>query len=541
MEERAEWVPDGHFNSEMVWVMWGHWGQFQMRFLKETSMKPTSFERTTWNDLTESGRIRQVLGLGSLIIFMLMVMVSASGLQAQTFTVLHDFALGTGANPTNPGIIAQGRDGSLYSTTVGGCGGFNLDGSVFRVSPAGVYKMVACLSTDAALGGVYSGVTLGSDGNFYGTTYGGDYYGAVFKASAAGKVTFGKVFGARPNFASPFAPPVLGLDGNWYGTVEEGGSNGCTYGFGGCGGMYKIASSFKNYKQLDTLQQTNGANPYSPLLLGSDGDFYGTTYQGGPGYPSGGVIFKMTPAGVHTVLYNLCALHNNCLDGANPLDGLVQGADGEFYGTASSGGTRTYAGASAGGLIFKVSSTGVYQVLYNFCSQTSCTDGNTPYGGLVLGSDGNFYGTTQAGGTHNYGTIFQLTPAGNLTVLYNFDSTTGSYPEGTLVQHTNGILYGDTHNGGTTNYGTFFSLNLGLPPFAKLVTWWGKVGGTVGILGQGFKHTTSVSFNGVPATTFKAIGDTYISATVPTGATSGPVTVVTATGTLTSSQSFQLQ
>jgi uncharacterized repeat protein (TIGR03803 family) len=217
----------------------------------------------------------------------------------------------------------------------------------------------------------------------------------------------------------------------------------------------------------------------------------------------------------------------------------VQGSDGEFYGTVTNGGTRTYAGASPGGVIFKVSSAGVYEVLHDFCSQPSCTDGNSPYGGLVLASDGNFYGTTQVGGTHNYGTIFQLTPAGNLTVLYNFDSTTGAYPEGTLVQHTNGILYGDTHSGGT-NYGTFFSLNLGLPPFAKLVTWWGKVGGTVGILGQGFKHTTSVSFNGVPAITFKAIGDTYISATVPVGATSGPVTVVTATGTLISSQSFEV-
>ena len=478
--------------------------------------------------------------LGSLVA---VLFLGATLLQAQTFTVLYNFpSLGDGANPTNPGIIAQGRDGNLYSTTIGGCGGFNLSGEVFRVSPLGKFKTVNCLSSAPNLGGPYSGVSMGTDGKFYGTSIGGDYYGAVWKVSSGGKSTAYSPFTAEPNLFGPLAPPVLGMDGSFYGTTASGGS-GCTYSSGGCGGIYKITAAGKGYKVLETLAQTNGSNPDAPLVLGTDGNFYGTASLGGtstgPGFGGGGVIFKITPAGTYSVLYNLCTM-KSCLDGEFPYDGLVEGTDGNFYGTANGGGTRTYASAFTGGVIFQVSPAGSYKVIYNFCSQTNCDDGANPLGGLVQASDGNFYGTTQVGGAKNYGTIFQLTPAGEYTVLYNFDNTTGAYPDGTLVQDTNGILYGDTHNGGSSNDGVFFSLNLGLPAFAKLVTWWGKPGGKIGILGQGFKGTTSVTFNGAAAT-FKTTGDTFITATVPAGATSGYVKVVTKTGTLTSNQIFQVQ
>lgn len=332
------------------------------------------------------------------------------------------------------------------------------------------------------------------------------------------------------------------LSGSFYGTASNGGT-GCTYGSGACGGIYKITLAGKSYKVLETLAQTNGGNPAAPLLLGTDGNFYGTTVVGGSsygkGFGGGGVIFKITPSGTYTVLYNLCT-ETNCLGGEFPYDGLVEGTDGNFYGTANGGGTRVYASAFTGGVIFQLSPTGTYRVIYNFCSQPNCDDGANPLGGLVQASDGNFYGTTQVGGTKNYGTVFQLTPAGQYTVLYNFDSTTGADPDGTLVEGTNGILYGDTHSGGSSNYGTFFSLNLGLPPFAKLVAWWGKPGAKIGILGQGFKGATSVTFNGTSAT-FKAPGDNFITATVPAGAASGYVKVVTKSGTLTSSQIFQVQ
>jgi uncharacterized repeat protein (TIGR03803 family) len=479
----------------------------------------------------------------SATVAIMILLFGTSTLRAQQFTVLYNLGTVTGGptSPTSPGIIAQGRNGDLYTVTPTGCGAFNGFGTGVSITPVGKVKVLACLNQTNNQGDPVSGVTLGTDGNFYGSSNGGDYYGSVWKMSAAGKLTTYGVFSAPPNVFTPLTPPVIGMDGSLYGTGEEGGTAGlCTYGFGGCGGVYKIKPTGKSYTVLYPFDQTNGANSYSPLLLGTDGNFYGTTYVGGSvsgSFKNAGVVFKMAPSGKYSVIYAFCALAN-CVDGANPVAGLIQATDGNFYGTTEYGGTGT--GGLRQGIVFKLTAAGQLTVLYDFCSLASCTDGSNPYGGLVQASDGNFYGTTLGGGTHNYGVIFQITPSGKYTVLYNFDYTTGAYPEVTLTQHTDGVLYGDTSQGGSARLGVFFSLDLSLPPFAKLVTWWGKAGGKVGILGQGFKGATSVSFNGTPAI-FKTSGDTYITATVPDGATSGHVTVVTGKGTLTSSQSFQVE
>jgi uncharacterized repeat protein (TIGR03803 family) len=491
-------------------------------------------------DVMKSDQVRRIPVLLTLVVVLLL---SANALHAQTFTVLYNLGSVAGGptSPTNPGIIAQGRNGDLYTVTPTGCGAFNGFGTGVSVTPAGKVKVLACLDQANDQGDPVSGVTMGTDGNFYGSSNGGDYYGSVWEMSAAGKLTTFGVFSASPNIFTPLTPPVIGMDGSLYGTAEEGGTAGlCTYGFGGCGGIYKIKSSGKGYTLLYPFDQTNGANSYSPLLVGTDGNFYGTTYVGGSvsgSFKNTGVVFKMTPSGRYSVLYAFCALAN-CDDGANPYGGLVQATDGNFYGTTEYGGTG--AGGLRQGVVFKLTPAGHFTVLHSFCSVAGCTDGANPYGGLVQATDGNFYGTTTSGGTHSYGGIFQITPSGKYKVLYNFDYTTGAYPEVTLIQHTNGVLYGDTSQGGTARVGVFFSLGMGLPPFAKLVAWWGKVGGTVELLGQGFKGATSVSFNGTPAT-FEVSNDTYLKATVPTGATSGHVTVVTAKGTLTSNQVFQVQ
>jgi uncharacterized repeat protein (TIGR03803 family) len=473
----------------------------------------------------------------------MILLFSASVLRAQTFSVLYNLGSVAGGptSPTSPGTIAQGRNGDLYTVTPTGCGAFNGFGTGVSITPAGKVKVLACLNQTNNQGEPVSGVTMGADGNFYGSSNGGDYYGSAWKMSAGGKLTTFGVFSASPNVFTPLTPPVIGMDGSLYGTAEEGGTSGlCTYGFGGCGGVYKIKTSGKGYTLIYSFDQTNGANSYSPLLLGTDGNFYGTTYVGGSvsgSFKNAGVVFKMTPSGKYSVVYAFCAL-SNCVDGANPVAGLTQATDGNFYGTTEYGGTGT--GGLRQGVVFKLTAAGQLTVLYNFCSLASCTDGSNPYGGLVQASDGNFYGTTLGGGMHNYGVIFQVTPSGKYTVLYNFDYTTGAYPEVTLTQHTDGVLYGDTSQGGSARLGVFFSLDLSLPPFAKLVTWWGKVGGKIGILGQGFKGATSVSFNETPAI-FKTSGDTYITATVPASATSGHVTVETSKGTLTSSQVFQVE
>ena len=145
-------------------------------------------------------------------------------------------------------------------------------------------------------------------------------------------------------------------------------------------------------------------------------------------------------------------------NGDSPYASLVQGVDGNFYGTT------VYGGANNSGIcdnfvnegcgtVFKIVPTGNLTTLYSFCSQSNCPDGAFPYAGLLLATDGNFYGTTSAGGVHNDGTVFKITPAGTLTTLYSFDGTHGSLPQATLIQATDGNFYGTTSEGGVNNGG----------------------------------------------------------------------------------------
>ena len=205
-------------------------------------------------------------------------------------------------------------------------------------------------------------------------------------------------------------------------------------------------------------------------MQGSDGNFYGTTYQGGSISslkPNGlGTVFQITPSGTLATLYSFCpGLYLDCgTDGANPQAGLVQGSDGNFYGTTSGG------GANSGGTVFKITPSGTLTTLYSFCSVSNCADGATPSAGLIQGSDGNFYGTTEfgggSGGTTIGGTVFRITPSSTLTVLYSFCSqsgcTDGENPEAGLVQASmyDGYFYGTTSHGGAYGGGTVFQLKV---------------------------------------------------------------------------------
>jgi uncharacterized repeat protein (TIGR03803 family) len=494
-------------------------------------------------------RTRHIHRLATLIVIL---WASAIVLHAQTYTVLYNFATTScdPVNPSNAGIIAQGRDGDLYSSTAsGGCHG---NGAGFKITPKGKLTVLKSFSLGAGDGiGPVSGLTLVLNGDYWGSTEGEDFNaGAIFKMTSSGKETsYNTVLGGtgEVNGGQPIAPPVQGMDGDLYGMTTSGGnSSKCTYGNGGCGVVYKITSSGK-YKVIYTFDQTNGGNPDSPLLLGTDGNFYGTTYYGGSvgqTFKNAGVVFKITPAGKYTVLYTFCS-QTNCTDGANPADGLTQGSDGSFYGTTEYGGTG--AGGLRQGIAFKLTPSGKLTVLYNFCSLSNCTDGANPLGGLVQATDGNLYGTTTYGGSNKYGNIFQITPKSKFTVLYNFAFATGVNPKTTLIQHTNGILYGDTLGGGSGNKincggnlcGVFYSVDAGLKPYAGFVNWWGAVGNTIEILGQGLTGTTAVSFNGTAAT-FTVVSDTYLTAVVPTGTTPGFVTVATPGGVLTTNRKFKV-
>jgi uncharacterized repeat protein (TIGR03803 family) len=161
------------------------------------------------------------------------------------------------------------------------------------------------------------------------------------------------------------------------------------------------------------------------------------------------------PAQTRTTLFSF-----DETDGGTPFAGLIQGTDGNFYGTTSFGGSSgpcLVVSSYGCGTVFKITPSGMLTTLYNFCSQSNCTDGIEPEAGLVQGADGNFYGTTIFGGVNSTcqygnscGTVFTITPGGVLTTLHSFNFTDGYLPVAGLIQGTDGNLYGTTSEGGAT-------------------------------------------------------------------------------------------
>ncbi len=425
---------------------------------------------------------------------------------AQTYTDIHDFDGTHGSSPAAPQLLAQGRDGNLYGTTPYGG---NNSGVVFRITPTGALSVIYNFDGTAHGSRPDSGLAMGTDGNFYGTTlYGGpNNVGTIFQVTPAGAITTLYKFTGGSDGAYPYAPPTLGPDGNFYGVTQA-------------ATAYKITPS-GIFKLLGSIPDRS----FAPLLLGADGNFYGTTQHGGK--LNLGTVFRMTTAGKVTTIYSFDGTH-----GSVPIGCLAQAADGAFYGTTSGGGSGN------GGVVFRVTNGGSYKVLHNFPTNNP-NDGNDPIAGLVAATDGNFYGDTFAGGSDSLGIVFQTTPAGKNAVVFNMDQTHGSGPGTTQVQHTNGIVYGMTGSGGNRNDGVVYSLDLGVSQFVKLVLSSGKVSTTVQVLGAGFNGATKVKFNGT-SSRFTIVSDTYLTAKVPAGATTGPVTVTTSAGTLISSTTFRV-
>jgi uncharacterized repeat protein (TIGR03803 family) len=443
--------------------------------------------------------------------------LGVSGADAQTYTDIHDFAALTLDSPLYSGILAQGRDGSLYGTTPsGGTLGF---GGVFKITPTGTYSVIYNFDGTAHGKTPRSGLTLGRDGNFYGTTWQGgtSNYGNIFQITAAGVLTVLHNF-SYTDGGNPYSPPVQSTDGDYYGTTEAGGT--------GSGTVYKITSS-GSFTSLHSFSFSECSTPVAPLIQGTDGNFYGTCPAGGTAGGDGSVI-KITSAGVVTVMYSFDFTH-----GSHPNGPLVQGTNGNYYGTTSGGGTLD------GGVVFKLTSANVLTVLYSFNAKPGSVDGNLVDAGLFQATDGKFYGVTDAGGTNGFGIVYKITSGGVYSVLYNLVKATGSVPETTLRQHTNGKLYGAANSGGASGLGALFSFDVGLKSFVSEMPTVGKIAKTVGILGSGFTGATSVTFNGTSAS-YSVTSDTYISATVPSGAGTGFVNVVTPGGTLTSNLEFRV-
>jgi uncharacterized repeat protein (TIGR03803 family) len=434
--------------------------------------------------------------------------------RGQTITVLQSFPgqNGNGEGPQAP--VAQGRDGELYGTTLNG-----LDGSIFKVSTSRLFQQL--YSFGSFNGGCcpVAGMTLASDGNFYGTAQLGGSIGdgSLFRITPDGSYTDLHDFEGKTDGGEPSSPPIESSDGNLYGITENG------FGTGSTVYRYTLSGNFT------AIYQFSGAHGGAPLIQASDGFLYGTTAGGG--FANCGTVFTMSTAGIllHSAPFTCGA------EGAFPGYGpLLQASDGNFYGTTLEGGVNNQ------GTIFKMTPDFQISTLYRFLGHSNgAVDGADPLGGLVQATDGNLYGATAEGGSFHAGTLFRISTDGTYQLLYSFGGPTGTLPEGTPMQHTNGMLYGTAYGGGANKFGTVYQLDLGIAPFITFVRPSGNVGQTVQILGQGLAGSTSVTFNGVAAT-FTVPSPTFMSATIPSGATTGPVVVTTPTATLTSNRNFNI-
>jgi uncharacterized repeat protein (TIGR03803 family) len=437
-------------------------------------------------------------------------------------TTLFSFNGNDGADPHYVNLV-QGADGALYGTTYVSTG---TGGTVFKITTGGKLTTLHtfCSEGSPCLDGAEpnAGLLLNENGDFYGTTINGgaNNDGTVFEISPLGTLStlhsFDMTDGAEPEVALIQARNAI-----LYGTTSGGRT-------GQAGTIFQIDTAGV-FTSLHSFDGTDGDYPKSRLVQGTSGNFYGTTYEGGGG---SGTVYEITPAGKLTTLHIFDAAEADGNTG-----GLIQASNGNFYGTAFGGGI-------GGGTVFEMTTAGKLTVLYNFCSKANCTDGETPYAGLIEATDGNLYGTTFSGGANGSGTVFEITTAGKLTTLYSFCSQAncadGSSPQGGLVQDSNGTFYGTTYHGGADSIGTIFSLSVvGLGPFVKTLQTSGKVGATVIILGTNLTGATKVSFNGIAAK-FTVISSTEIKATVPAGATTGTVTVVTPHGTLKTNVIFKV-
>jgi uncharacterized repeat protein (TIGR03803 family) len=363
------------------------------------------------------------------------------------FTLIDNLGFGTdGANPQSGPIL--GSDGNFYGTT--GDGGLTDDGAVYSLTAAGSESIVASFAGGTASRGPVGALLQASDGNFYGTTYYGgmNNNGTVFKLAPDGTITTLWSFGSSSDGQYPDAGLVQASDGNFYGTTASGGTT-------GYGTVFRMTPGGVETVLWNFGTGMDGYAPKCTFVIGSDGNLYGTTSLGGTN--GNGTIIKVTLAGVETVVWNF----GGTVEGFLPAPSLIIGSDGNFYGTTEGG------GANAGGTLFKFTLAGTLSVVWAFGAGT---DGSGPWSGVTQGTDGNFYGTTVTGGTiqscgaSNYGcgTIFRITPAGEETVLWDFGFGGNGAQVNPLsvVQSADGSLFGVTSFGGPAGGGSIYQLTL---------------------------------------------------------------------------------
>jgi uncharacterized repeat protein (TIGR03803 family) len=293
-----------------------------------------------------------------------------------------------------------------------------------------------------------------------------------------------------------------------------------------CCAATAIPSPAQTLKTIFSFDDNSVYGSYAGLVQATDGNLYGTNYYGGAN--GGGSVFRITPRGTLTTLYNFCS-QSNCTDGSAPTPGgLIQAANRDFYGTTAGGGIYN------GGTVFKITPAGMLTTIYSFnCSHIPCADGFTPMAGLVQAADGNFFGTTLSGGNFSFdcvnngsgcGTVFEITPNGKLTTLHTFSWTDGSSPFAALIQVSGGSLYGTTYFGGANGSGTIFKI----APAGKFSTVYN------------FCAQSDCTDGDLPAAPLVQSADLSLYGTTSSGGLYGPGTIFTITpsGTFTTLYNF---
>jgi uncharacterized repeat protein (TIGR03803 family) len=352
---------------------------------------------------------------------------------SRVITTLHSFSGGDDGASPQGGLVLA-SDGNFYGSAQ--TGGTNPVGIIFRTTPSGVVSRLYTFHGTSDGGSASYGFIQGSDGSFYGITIGGgtSNKGTIFKLTTDGVLTTLYSFTGGGDGRNPIGRLTQGSDGNFYGTTVGGGST----------NDYGTVFRFSPDGVFTSLYWFRGNNdsmfPHTGLVQGDDGNFYGTTH--GYGY---GIVFMITTHGDFTTLHSF----TGGVDGEAPEYELVPGPDGGLYGTTCD--APTYHGT-----VFKISTNGVYAHLHAF---QTFEEGTGPNSRLVLASDGKLYGTTSYGGSSNVGMVFKLSTDGAFTNLHSFNKSDGGWPETGLVQGIDGYLYGTTFNGGSNGYGTYFKVS----------------------------------------------------------------------------------
>jgi uncharacterized repeat protein (TIGR03803 family) len=416
------------------------------------------------------------------------------------------------------GPLAQGRDGNLYGTGQGR--GANNVGGVFKITPAGVETLVASFPGTWTNCGF--GLTLAMDGNFYGacTIGGANNAGFIYRVTPAGVLTDIYDFLNRTTDACcPLGALVLGANGDLYGTTGDLSASSAQVAFSvSTAGVYKTLYTFADGNSIPSV-----------LTAGGDGNFYGTEADA-DGFGNVGGVFRISSTGAFKLLYGFVS----STEVYYPSSGVVRDSNGKLYGTTA------FPSGTGNGALYDVTTGGKVTDIYNFPSTLNFDESAN---NMMQASNGNLYGASYNGGTGAEGGLYELTSA-NVFSSYSFatEGNMGGGPEAPLMQATSGIIYGSNSGGNAVTGGTLFELNIGAAPFISLVTpvYSGKEASTVGILGQGFSSASVVEFGGTRATTTELTGTTYILATVPTGALTGDITVTTGSTKLSTTASYKI-